>query len=144
VILKTVAFIFVAPFVGMFIAYLLTVLILWLFRRSNPQKAHTIFKRVQLLSSGLFSLGHGGSDSQKVVGIISAAMLVYVSYLQTQGVDIPAWVHVSETVNEAGKTQIHVPSWIPMSCYAAIDSHHDWRLANVKTMGSKIHQSYPS
>lgn len=144
VILKTVAFIFAAPFVGMFIAYLLTVLILWLFRRSNPQKAHTIFKRVQLLSSGLFSLGHGGSDSQKVVGIISAAMLVYVSYLQTQGVDIPAWVHVSETVNEAGKTQIHVPGWIPMSCYAAIGFGTligGWRI--VKTMGSKITKVTP-
>ncbi|HPB05392.1 MAG TPA: inorganic phosphate transporter, partial [Prolixibacteraceae bacterium] len=139
-----VAFIFVAPFVGMFIAYLLTVLILWLFRRSNPQKAHTIFKRVQLLSSGLFSLGHGGSDSQKVVGIISAAMLVYVSYLQTQGVDIPAWAHVHETINEAGKVQFNVPEWIPMSCYAAIGCGTlmgGWRI--IKTMGTKITKVTP-
>jgi len=144
IILKTVGFIFIAPFIGMIIGYIIQVLILWIFKRSNPQKAHKIFRRGQLLSSALVSLGHGGSDSQKVVGIISAAMLVYMSYLQTKGIDIPAWAHITETVNEAGKTQLHVPEWIPMSCYAAIGFGTmigGWRI--VKTMGTKITKVTP-
>jgi PiT family inorganic phosphate transporter len=144
VILKTVAFIFIAPIIGMVIAYILSVMLLWLFKRSNPHKAAKIFRRGQLVSSGLFSLGHGGSDSQKVVGIISAAMLVYVAYLQQKGIEIPAWTHVTQTVNEAGKTQLHVPQWIPISCYTAIafgTMIGGWRI--VKTMGTKITKVTP-
>jgi PiT family inorganic phosphate transporter len=98
----------------------------------------------QLVSSGLFSLGHGGSDSQKVVGIISAAMLVYIAHLNAVGVDIPAWAHVTETINEAGKTKLHVPQWIPISCYTAIalgTLMGGWRI--VKTMGTKITKVTP-
>jgi PiT family inorganic phosphate transporter len=144
IILKTVAFIFVAPFIGMAISYVLTIAILWLFKRSNPHKAAKIFKRGQLISSGLFSLGHGGSDSQKVVGIISAAMLVYIAHLNSQGIEIPAWAHVVEKVNEHGKIQLHVPSWIPITCYAAIGFGTmigGWRI--VKTMGTKITKVTP-
>jgi len=144
VILKTIGFIFIAPVIGMLIAYLLAVLLLWVFKRSNPQKAKVWFKRLQLVSSGLFSLGHGGSDSQKVIGIISAAMLVYVASLQSQGIDIPAWVHVTESVNAAGKTQLHVPEWIPLTCYSAIGLGTmigGWRI--VKTMGTKITKVTP-
>jgi len=143
VILKTVVFIFIAPIIGMVIAYFLTVILLWLFKRSNPHKAAKIFRRGQLVSSGLFSLGHGGSDSQKVVGIISAAMLVYIASLPA-GIEIPAWVHVTQTINEAGKTQLHVPQWIPISCYTAIafgTMIGGWRI--VKTMGTKITKVTP-
>lgn len=144
VILKTIGFIFIAPVIGMLVAYLLAVLLLWVFKRSNPHKAKVWFKRLQLVSSGLFSLGHGGSDSQKVIGIISAAMLVYVASLQSQGIDIPVWVHVTESVNAAGKTQLHVPEWIPLTCYSAIGLGTmigGWRI--VKTMGSKITKVTP-
>jgi PiT family inorganic phosphate transporter len=144
VILKTVLFIFIAPIIGMVIAYFLSVAILWLFKRSNPHKANRWFKRIQLVSSGLFSLGHGGSDSQKVVGIISAAMLVYIGYLQTKGLEIPGWAHVTEIVNHAGKKQIHVPEWIPITCYSAIGFGTmlgGWRI--VKTMGTKITKVTP-
>lgn len=144
VILKTIGFIFIAPFIGMFIAYFLTVIILWICKGANPLKASNWFKRIQLASSAAFSLGHGGSDSQKVVGIIGAAMMVYIAYLTKTGAEIPAWAHVRETVDAAGKTHWHVPAWIPISCYTAISFGTlmgGWKI--VKTMGTKITKVTP-
>ena len=144
VILKTAFFIFVAPMLGMFIAYVLMIIILWTFRRVRHQVASKIFRRMQLATSALFSLGHGGSDSQKVIGIISAAMLVYVAQLQLTGAPVPSWTHVSEVADASGKMQLHVPSWIPISCYTAIALGTlvgGWRI--VKTMGSKITKLTP-
>lgn len=144
VILKTVGFIFLAPIIGMFISYLITVIILWTCRKANPHHSNKWFKRLQLLSSGAFSLGHGGSDSQKVVGIISAAMMVYIAHLDKSGMAIPAWVHVTDTIDAAGKHHLHVPAWIPISCYTAISvgtMMGGWRI--VKTMGTKITKVTP-
>lgn len=144
VILKTIGFIFLAPIIGMVISYLITLIILWTCRRVNPHHADKWFRRLQLISSGAFSLGHGGSDSQKVVGIISAAMMVYIGYLNTKGMHIPDWVHVSETVDALGNKHLHVPAWIPISCYSAISvgtMMGGWRI--VKTMGSKITKVTP-
>jgi len=144
VILKTIGFIFLAPIIGMFISYLITVIILWTCRRANPHHSNKWFKRLQLLSSGAFSLGHGGSDSQKVVGIISAAMMVYIAHLDKSGMAIPAWVHVTDTIDAAGKHHLHVPAWIPISCYTAISvgtMMGGWRI--VKTMGTKITKVTP-
>jgi PiT family inorganic phosphate transporter len=144
VILKTIGFIFLAPVIGMLISYLITVIILWTCRKVNPHPANKWFKRLQLLSSGAFSLGHGGSDSQKVVGIISAAMMVYIVHLNKSGLAIPDWVHVTQTVDALGKTHLHVPAWIPISCYTAISlgtMMGGWRI--VKTMGTKITKVTP-
>ncbi|MFA6402002.1 MAG: inorganic phosphate transporter [Salinivirgaceae bacterium] len=144
IIWKTVGFIFLAPIIGMFIAYIISILILWAFRGTNPHKTNKWFRRGQLVSSAAFSLGHGGSDSQKVVGIISAAMLVYVAYLSNHGLEIPHWVHVNETIDAVGKKHLHVPNWIPISCYIAIAMGTmigGWRI--VKTMGTKITKVTP-
>jgi PiT family inorganic phosphate transporter len=144
VILKTIGFIFLAPIIGMFISYVLSVMILWICRGANPHKANKWFKRLQLVSSGAFSLGHGGSDSQKVIGIISAAMMVYIAHLNAAGLPIPNWAHVSETIDAAGKQHLHVPTWIPISCYTAIamgTMMGGWRI--VKTMGTKITKITP-
>jgi inorganic phosphate transporter, PiT family len=144
VILKTIGFIFIAPIIGMLVAYILSVILLWICRKANPHKANRWFKRLQLVSSGLFSLGHGGSDSQKVIGIISAAMLVYIASLQSKGIEIPSWAHVTQTMNAAGKMQLHVPGWIPICCYTAIGCGTmigGWRI--VKTMGTKITKVTP-
>jgi PiT family inorganic phosphate transporter len=144
VILKTIGFIFLAPIIGMLVSYLLTIVILWVSRRSNPHHANKWFKHLQLVSSGAFSLGHGGSDSQKVVGIISAAMVVYIGSLNASGLAIPDWVHVRDTIDAAGKHHLHVPAWIPISCYTAISvgtMMGGWRI--VKTMGTKITKVTP-
>jgi len=144
IILKTIGFIFLAPVIGMLISYLITVIILWTCRKVNPHHANKWFKRLQLVSSGAFSLGHGGSDSQKVVGIISAAMMVYIVHLNSLGIAIPSWAHVTQTIDALGKTHLHVPSWIPICCYTAISlgtMMGGWRI--VKTMGTKITKVTP-
>ncbi|MCK7529869.1 MAG: inorganic phosphate transporter [Marinilabiliales bacterium] len=71
------AFIFLAPLLGMFMSYLLSIALLWISRQGNPFRLEKRFKGFQLLSSALFSLGHGGNDAQKVMGIIAAALMVY-------------------------------------------------------------------
>jgi PiT family inorganic phosphate transporter len=76
-IYQTIAFIFLAPLIGLLLAYILTVIILHLFKRSNPSKADSWFRKLQLASSAAFSLGHGSNDAQKVMGIIAAAILVF-------------------------------------------------------------------
>jgi len=144
IILKTIGFIFLAPVMGMLISYFLTILILIFWRKANPHKSNKWFKMMQLLSSAAFSLGHGGSDSQKVVGIISAAMLVYVAQLKGAGELVPHWANVAEIADASGKMHLHVPSWIPISCYSAIalgTMMGGWRI--VKTMGTKITKVTP-
>ena len=144
VILKTAAFIFLSPIIGMFIAYLVSISILWFCRKFNPHRTDKWFRRMQLVTSSLLSLGHGGSDSQKVIGIISAAMLVYVAQLQVSGLEVPHWVHVTETVDALGKKHLHVPPWMPISCYLAISLGTligGWKI--VKTMGTKITKVTP-
>jgi len=143
VILKTVGFIFLAPLIGMSVAYLIMLIILWAFRKVKHNVAIRVFRRTQLLTSSLLSLGHGGSDSQKVIGIISAAMLVYIAQ-QPAGAAIPDWIHVTEVMDASGKMQLHVPDWIAMSCYTSIaigTLMGGWRI--VKTMGTKITKVTP-
>ncbi len=115
-------FIFLAPFIGMVVAFLITVLIVNICRRATPYKADKWFRRLQLVSSALFSLGHGGNDAQKVMGIIAAAMV--------------ASGHLDDIKN--------VPNWVPFSCFAAIamgTMSGGWKI--VKTMGTRITKVTP-
>jgi len=137
-VLKIVSFIFLAPFLGMVMSYLLSVGLLHLSKHSKPAKLHKWFKSLQLVSSALFSLGHGGNDAQKVMGIIAATLLVYFN-----GVDpvlIPHWAQITMV---DGK--IHdIPHWIILGCYSAISLGTlmgGWRI--VKTMGGKITKITP-
>lgn len=145
VIFKTVGFIFLAPIIGMVISFIITIIIMNLCRRANPYRAEKWFRRLQLLSSAAFSIGHGGSDSQKVIGIITAALLVFGAWMQQQGLAIPDWAIIKQTVDAAGKSKIsHVPNWIPVTCYIAIGlgtMMGGWRI--VKTMGTKITKVTP-
>ena len=75
IILKIAAFIFLAPLIGMVVAFGFTLLVLYICRRAHPHTAEVWFKKLQLVSSALFSIGHGLNDSQKVMGIIAAAMI---------------------------------------------------------------------
>ncbi len=139
VILKIGAFIFLAPLLGMVISYFFSILMLFITKRMKPAKVHKVFRPLQLVSSALFSLGHGGNDAQKVMGIITAAIIVYFN-----GVDpstIPHWAHITYT--SAGK--IHsIPHWIVLGCYTCIAAGTmlgGWKI--VKTMGSKITRLTP-
>jgi PiT family inorganic phosphate transporter len=137
-IIKIAAFIFLAPILGMIISYFISVLLLNLLRKGNPHILEKYFKQLQLLSSALFSLGHGGNDAQKVMGIIAATLMVYF-----HGVDsasIPDWAHITLV---DGK--IHaIPHWVVFGCYSAIGAgtlSGGWRI--VKTMGTKITKLTP-
>lgn len=133
VIIKIASFIFLAPFLGMLISYLLSVILLNLLKNGNPHLLNRYFRKFQLLSSALFSLGHGGNDAQKVMGIIAATLLVYF-----HGVDpasVPEWAQITMV---GGK--IHaIPYWVVMGCYLAISLgtvSGGWKI--VRTMGTKI------
>jgi PiT family inorganic phosphate transporter len=76
-IIKTFLFIFLAPIIGMLLGYLIHVLLINLAKRAIPSRAERIFRRIQLVTSASLSIGHGGSDSQKVMGIIAAALVVF-------------------------------------------------------------------
>jgi PiT family inorganic phosphate transporter len=138
-IMKIAAFIFLAPLLGMMMSYFLSVILLWIFRKMSPFKLEKYFKVGQLFSSALFSLGHGGNDAQKVMGIISATLLVY--FHNVDPASIPEWAHI--TYNEAGK--IHaIPHWIVLGCYIAIAAgtlSGGWRI--IRTMGGKITKLTP-
>src|SRR5439155_771706 len=86
--LKPVLFIFLSPLVGMLVAILVTVLTSWIVRRQRPLKVDRWFRRLQLISAALYSLGHGTNDAQKGMGIITAA-LVTGGLLKT--FEVPRW-----------------------------------------------------
>jgi PiT family inorganic phosphate transporter len=122
-ILKTVAFIFVSPFLGFTLGALMMVLVAWVCRRTSPLKVDNVFRRLQLVSAGLYSLGHGGNDAQKTIGIIWL-LLISTGYLDIASKSPPVWVIVS--------------------CYLAIGlgtMFGGWRI--VKTMGQRITKLKP-
>lgn len=141
---KVAAFIVLAPIIGMFMAYVITVIIVNICRYANPSRAEWWFKKLQLVSSALFSLGHGGNDAQKVMGIIAAAIIVYLKDNHLAAGDMQHWLQVGYTVVE-GKVKInHIPEWIPIACYTSIaigTMSGGWKI--VKTMGTKITKVTP-
>ncbi len=119
---KTSAAIVLSPFVGFALALLLTLIVSWLFVRATPFAVDRKFRMMQFVSASLYSLGHGGNDAQKTMGII--AVLLY-----SQGY--------------MGGT-FHIPFWVVLSCQAAMGLGTfagGWRI--VKTMGSKITRLTP-
>ena len=122
-ILKTVAFIFVSPLLGFVLGSLMMVMVAWLFRRSRPSRVDKWFRRLQLISAGAYSLGHGGNDAQKTIGII--------------------WMLLIATGFSAA-TDKALPNWVILACYLAIGAgtlFGGWRI--VKTMGQKITKLKP-
>ena len=120
---KTVAFILVSPTLGFILGSLLMVVVAWIFRRSTPIRIDNWFRRLQLVSAGLYSLGHGGNDAQKTIGIIWM-LLIATGYA------------AAEDKSPAG--------WVIVACYAAIGAgtmFGGWRI--VKTMGQKITKLKP-
>ncbi|MBL8594667.1 MAG: inorganic phosphate transporter [Devosia sp.] len=121
-LLKTVSAIFLSPAVGFFLALVLILIVAWLFVRSTPFRADSTFRILQFVSASLYSLGHGGNDAQKTMGII--AVLLY-----SQGM--------------LGGS-FHVPFWVVLSCQFAMALGTllgGWRI--VHTMGSKITRLTP-
>jgi len=118
---RTLQFIVLAPLIGAVLGFVLTVSITWIFRRWNPLRLDRLFRRLQLLSAGLYSLGHGGNDAQKTMGIITG-LLVASGHLKA----------------------FEVPLWVVLVSHAAIafgTMFGGWRI--VKTMGTKITKLQP-
>ncbi len=116
-VLKIIAFIFVAPLLGFLIGGALMVIVSWICRHMAPRKVDKHFRRFQLLSAAAYSLGHGGNDAQKTVGIIWMLLL-------------------AAGISHAGDP---IPGWVVFSCYAAMGlgtMFGGWRI--VKTMGNRI------
>jgi len=129
-VVPIVVFIFLAPTIGLFIAYFLTVGILWICRKTTPHKADKWFRRLQLVSSALFSLGHGANDAQKVMGIIGAAVIFY--HINAGHIE---WINSSDQfayfVDQWG--------WVPFTSFLVIGlgtMSGGWKI--IKTMGTKI------
>jgi len=126
-------FIFLAPLIGMFISTVITLIIINLYKNSNPHRADKAFKKLQLVSSALFSLGHGLNDAQKVMGIIGAAMIYYhVNMLHD-----PVYLDMDSSERFGYFTQHYI--WVPLVSFLAIGigtMSGGWKI--IKTMGTKI------
>lgn len=119
---KTVTFIIVSPMLGFILGSIIMVTVSWLFFRTPPGKVDRWFRRLQLVSAGLYSLGHGGNDAQKTIGIIW--MLLIAAGISHA--DAP------------------IPTWVIISCYVSIGLgtlFGGWRI--VRTMGQKITKLKP-
>jgi PiT family inorganic phosphate transporter len=122
-LLKTVIFIVVAPLLGFVLGSLIMLIVSWVCVRSTPRKVDTWFRRLQLLSAASYSLGHGGNDAQKTMGIIWMLLI--------------ASGHVAADASAP-------PTWVIIACYGAISFgtlFGGWRI--VKTMGQKITKLKP-
>ncbi len=122
---KTLIFIVLAPLIGLVLAFALMVAILWTFRSTAPSRVDKWFRRLQLLSAAAYSLGHGGNDAQKTMGIIAGA-LVAGGYMDLVNGTLP------------------IPLWVVLSAHAAIalgTLSGGWRI--IHTMGSKITKLQP-
>lgn len=132
-------FIFMAPFIGMLVSIIITLIIVYFSRKSNPRKADKQFKKWQLVSSALFSLGHGLNDAQKVMGIIGAAVIYYhVSMIG--GTDEYAMMPSADRFAHFTTDYI----WVPFVSFLAIGlgtMSGGWKI--VKTMGTKITKVTP-
>ncbi len=121
-LIKTIAFIVLSPLLGFIFGTIMMILVSWLFVRTTPRKVDKWFRRMQLVSASMYSLGHGGNDAQKTMGIIW--MLLIFAGVST--------------------TSDPLPWWVVVSCYVAISLgtlFGGWRI--VKTMGQKITKLKP-
>jgi PiT family inorganic phosphate transporter len=122
-IFKTVAFIFISPLLGFILGSMMMVLVAWVCRRATPSKVDRWFRRLQLVSAAAYSLGHGGNDAQKTIGII--------------------WMLLIATGYASASDKLP-PTWTIVCCYTAIavgTMFGGWRI--VKTMGQKITKLKP-
>lgn len=144
IMIKIILFIFLAPVIGMIIAIVISISIIHICKKSNPYKTERWFRRLQLVSSAAFSLGHGGNDAQKTMGIMAAAVVVYILNIHGNADSVPQWLHIGYIL-EDGKIHIrHLPEWIPFACYFALalgTMLGGWRI--VKTMGTRITKVTP-
>ncbi|MDZ7608078.1 MAG: inorganic phosphate transporter [Cyclobacteriaceae bacterium] len=119
---KVLIFIVLSPVIGIFLAYFLMIITMYIFRKYSPRKVDNLFRGLQLLSSAIFSLGHGSNDAQKTMGIITVLLF---------------------TTGNLG-TEFHVPAWVVFACYTAISLGTlagGWKV--IKTLGHSLTHLQP-
>lgn len=122
-LIKIAIFIFVAPILGMVLGYACMIAIYWIFRRSSPTRVGKLFRRLQLFSAAAYSLGHGGNDAQKTMGIIFVVLI---------------------SSGRLPRESLGPPMWVVLACHAAMGLGTlmgGWRI--VRTMGQKICKLQP-
>ena len=127
--IKTLAFILIAPLLGWVLGTINITALYWLFRKKNPTDVDHIFRRGQLLSAGIYSLGHGTNDAQKTMGIIAGLLFT-----------VPAYRYLVVDANG----EMSIPMWIVLMAHAAIalgTLSGGWRI--VHTVGSRITKLQP-
>lgn len=132
---ETLAFIVLSPVIGMALGFALMVLVYWIFRRTSPARVDRTFRGLQLASSALFSLSHGGNDAQKTMGIIVGLLVSTQALFQGQ----TGFLHHLYLTNAD-----HVPFWVEVCAYTMISLgtlFGGWRI--VHTMGSRITRLRP-
>jgi PiT family inorganic phosphate transporter len=125
--IKTISFIFVSPLVGLMLGFGIMTALLWLFKNHSPDRVDGIFRKGQLFSAASYSLGHGGNDAQKTMGIITAVLAAGGFLASGPNGSLPA-----------------VPLWVVLTCHAAIalgTMSGGWRI--VHTMGSRLTKLKP-
>src|SRR5918912_4410552 len=124
---RTIKFIVLSPMIGLIVGFLLMVAVFWIFQRSTPSRVDKIFRRGQLLSAAAFSLGHGGNDAQKTMGIITAVLAAGGLLAYGPNGQLP-----------------QIPLWVVLIAHAAIGLgtlSGGWRI--VRTMGTRITKLKP-
>jgi inorganic phosphate transporter, PiT family len=127
--IKTLAFIIIAPFLGWLLGSINMIALYWIFRKNNPSDVDHLFRKGQLLSAGIYSLGHGTNDAQKTMGVIAGVLFT-----------VPAYRYLVADANG----QLTIPFWIVLMAHAAIAMgtlSGGWRI--VHTVGSKITKLKP-
>jgi PiT family inorganic phosphate transporter len=138
VVIPIFLFIFMAPFIGMVISVIITIIIVNLCRKMNPTKSEWLFKKLQLVSSALFSLGHGTNDSQKVMGIIGAAII----YFHVVMLKDPVYMNMEPSARFDFFATHYL--WVPFASFLAMGlgtMSGGWKI--VKTMGTRITKVTP-
>lgn len=126
------SFIVLAPLIGMVIGNAITIITMHVAKKAHPHKAEKWFKRLQLVSSAGLSIGHGLNDSQKVMGIIAAALIAFSS----KNSNVPEWLKLTDIQ--------HIKDWVPIACFSAIalgTLSGGWKI--IKTMGNNITKITP-
>jgi len=138
VVIPIFLFIFMAPLIGMIISIIITLIIIQLYKKSNPHKAERQFKKMQLFSSALFSVGHGLNDAQKVMGIIGAAVIYY----HVNMINDPLYLEIPAADRFNFFTEHYL--WVPLVSFIAIalgTMSGGWKI--IKTMGTRITKVTP-
>ncbi len=141
-IIKVVSWIVISPVLGFVLGRIVAMAVYWMFSRTSPSKVDQFFRRGQLVSSALFSMGHGGNDAQKTMGIVSLALVAATR----NGVfnHLPGWLKFLRTPEAADPQSQHIALWIKVLCaltMGAGTAAGGWRV--IKTLGHKLVRLQP-